>query len=75
MFVRQPVQPELIRKEEASCNAVVQLFIVTVARELDHLAAIKEWRDGVKRFGLTDESSQKINQHVNVMTLLVIHKN
>jgi hypothetical protein len=41
MFFGQPVLRELLRKEKASCD--VDLFIVGVVRELDHLAAIEEW--------------------------------
>jgi len=66
MFLGQPVLRELLRKEEPSCD--VQIFIMGIARELDHLAAIEEWwRDGVKGIGRTDEKNlRKINRHVNV---------
>ena len=68
----QPVLGELLRKEESSCD--VQLFIVGVARELDHLAAIEEWwRDGVERIGRTDKKNlRKIDRYVNVMVLSII---
>jgi len=72
MVLGQPVLRELLRKEESSCD--VQLFIVGVARELDHLTAIKEWwRDGVEGIGRTDEKNlRKIDRHVNVMILSII---
>ena len=62
----------LLRKEEQSCE--VQLFIVGVARELDHLTVIEEWwRDGVDRVDRTDEKKlRKIDRHVNLMILSII---
>ena len=72
MVLGQPVLGELLRKEEASCD--VQLFVVGVARELDHLTAIEEWwRDGVESIGRTDEKNlRKIDRHVDVMILPII---
>ena len=56
MAVRQRVLRELLRKEEASCD--VQVFIVSVVRELDHLAAIEKWwSDRVERIGRTCKRS------------------
>jgi len=56
MSVRQRVLRELFRKEEASCD--VQVFFISVARELDHLAAIEEWwSDRVERIGRTCKRS------------------
>lgn len=71
-FFRHPVLRKSLRKEEAWGE--VQLFIMGVARELDHLAAVEEWwTDGVECISRTGEKNlRKIDWCVNVMTLSVI---